>query len=96
MKLVMSEALRHMAAKSDKHNHDGWLPFFVHALDTAAVIKKTAECYDLKNSWQTICNIKKNEIVKAHTNTSNEKICKLCHGKYIHLFVIIILLCLLV
>lgn len=65
MKLVMSEALRHMAAKSDKHNHDGWLPFFVHALDTAAVIKKTAECYDLKNSWQTICNIKKNEIVKT-------------------------------
>lgn len=41
----LSLALRSVVAKSDKENNTGWLPFWMHALDSAGIIDKLASTW---------------------------------------------------
>lgn len=65
MKLFLSKPLKYMIAKSDRRDRNGWLPFYIHALDTAAIIKRLIKHYGLDRSWKFICNMDRDAFIKT-------------------------------
>lgn len=65
MRLFLSKPLKYMIAKSDRRDHNGWLPFYIHALDTAEMIKRLTDHYLLDETWGTIFNMEREAFNKT-------------------------------
>lgn len=63
MKLKISDELKYIIGKTDRREGNGWLPFYMHALDTMKMIELLVHCrYD---GMHELCGMSKSEFLKT-------------------------------